>query len=307
MDTKALTAATQGCELVFHAALGFTYDRSRAAELEAAAVRGTENVLRAARAADVRRVVVTSSSVVFGYSSGPTPRDESRRPTQVSGENPYIIAKIRQDMRALELGRTLELDVVTACPAVCVGPHGTTLGPSNGLIIAYLADPFRLTFPGGCSVVAAADVAAGHWLLSQQGAAGEQYILSGQNLTWPELHRIVADLTGVERPRLQLNHTAAYLAATAGEVRSRLGGRVPLVTRDQAAMVGRYYWYDDAKARRLGYRPRPAREALAEAVSWLAMGPHVSRELRATLRLHDDVYAARQRETASRPGTEDVP
>jgi len=302
VDTKALTAAARDCELVFHAALQFTYDRSRTTELEAASLRGTENVLRAAHATGAKRVVVTSSSVVFGYSPGPTPRDESQQPTEVAGESPYIIAKIRQDARALELGKALDLDVVTACPTVCVGPHGTRLGPSNGLIVAYLADPFRLTFPGGCSIVAAADVAAGHWLLSQHGTAGEQYILGGQNLTWPELHALVADLGGVERPRLQLNHTAAYLAATVEEIRGGLGGRAPLATRDQAAMVGRYYWYDDAKARRLGYRPRPAREALAEAVSWLAMSPHVSRELRTTLRLHDDVYTARQHESADRLG-----
>ena len=306
VDISALEEAARGCELVFHTALQFTYDHRRADELEAAAVRGTENVLRAARAAAAKRVVVTSSSVVFGYGLEPAPRDESQQPTEAAGENPYVSAKIRQDALALELGKALNLEVVTACPTVCVGSHGTALGPSNGLIVAYLADPFRLTFPGGCNVAAAADVAAGHWLLSQHGTAGERYILAGQNLTWPELHRLVADLAGVEPPRLQLNHTATYLAATAEEIRARLNRRTPLATRDQAAMVGRYYWYNDAKARSLGYQPRPAREALAEAVSWLASSPHVSRQLRATLRLHDDVYAARLREAATRPDSESV-
>lgn len=298
----ALQDAARGCELVFHTALAFTYDQRRVAELQMAALRGTENVLRAARAAGVSRVVLTSSSVVFGYGLTPACRSESDQPAPAAGENSYVSAKIGQDARAFGLGRALGVEVVAACPTVCVGPHGTALGPSNGLVMAYLLDPFRATFPGGCNLVSTADVAAGHWLVSQHGTPGGHYILGGQNLTWPQLHALVADLAGVERPRVQLNHTLAYLAAAAEEIRARIGGHPALVTRDQAAMVGRYYWYDDGRARELGYRPRDARDALAEAISWLAMSPHVSRELRATLRLHDDVYAVRHRGGAAGPG-----
>jgi len=306
LDTTVLEEAAQGCELVFHTALGFTYDRRRAAELQAAALRGTENVLRAAHAAGVCRVVLTSSSVVFGYSLGPVPRSESDQPADAVGENSYVSAKIRQDRLAFDVGRAIGLEVVAACPTVSVGAHGTTLGPSNALIVAYLLDPFRLTFPGGGNVVSARDVAVGHWLVSQYGTPGEHYILGAQNVTWPEMHAIVADLAGVEPPRTRLNHTLTYLAATVEEVRARMAGRAPLTTGDQVAMVGRYYWYDDAKARRLGYHPGNARDALADAVSWLAMSPHMSRELRATLRLHDDVYAARQRDAAAGPGGKPV-
>lgn len=302
VDPTVLTEAAQGCELVFHTALGFTYDRRRAAELQAAALRGTENVLRAAHAAGARRVVLTSSSVVFGYSLGPVRRSESDQLADAAGENSYVNAKIRQDALALGLASSIGLEVVAACPTVCVGPYGTTLGPSNALIVGYLLDPFRLTFPGGGNVVSATDVAAGHWLVAQHGAPGEHYILGAQNLTWPEMHAIIADLAGVEPPRARLNHTLAYLAATAEEIRARIGRRAPLTTGDQVAMLGRYYWYDDAKARRLGYHPRDARAALAEAISWLAMSPHVSRELRTTLRLHDDVYAARQGHAVAGPG-----
>jgi dihydroflavonol-4-reductase len=155
-------------------------------------------------------------------------------------------------------------------------------------------------------VVSTKDVAAGHWLVSQHGTPGEHYLLGAQNVTWPEMHAIIADLAGVEPPRVQLNQTLTYLAATAEEFRSRISGRPPLTTGEQAAMTGRYYWYDDAKARRLGYHPRDARDALADAISWLAMSPHVSRELRATLRLHDDIYAARQRDAAAGLGSKPV-
>jgi dihydroflavonol-4-reductase len=292
-DATALAAAAQDCSLVFHTAMHFTYDRSRDSALDEAATRGTEHVLRAAHGAGATRVVVTSSSVVFGYGRPGEVRDETSPLSEEGGGSGYVAAKLRQDTGALALGRTLGLDVVVVCPTLTVGPHATTLGPSNGAIVAYLADPARLTYPGGCNIVAAADVAAGHWLAAQHGGAGERYLLGAENLEWPALHALIAELAGVDPPRGVLNHGLAYLAAGAEELRARVGGRAALVTRAQAEMVGRYYWYSHAKAANLGYQPRPARQALAEAISWLAMSRHVSRELRASLRLHDDVHALR--------------
>lgn len=304
-DHGPLQRAARGCEFLFHTAMPFTYDRRRDAELQAA-LRGTENALRAARAAGVRRVVVTSSSVVFGYSLEPEATAEWHPVASAATENTYVSTKIRQHQCALALGAELGLEVVVVCPAVAVGPHGTTLGPSNGLIVAYLMDPFRLTFPGGCNIVAATDVAVGHWLAAQHGEPGEHYILGAENLEWCGVHALIAELAGVEPPSIMLNHGLTFLAATAEEIRARLRGRAPLSTREQAAMVGRYYWYSDAKAQCLGYRPRPARQALAEAISWLAMSPHISRELRATLRLHDEVYVARRRLEARLPSRAEI-
>lgn len=289
----ALEDAARGCDLLFHTAMHFTYDRRNDAEL-ATAMDGAECVLRAAAAAGVRRVVVTSSSVVFGYNSTQEIHDESHPLSAIEGENAYVGAKIVQHRGVLELGRALGLDVVLVCPTVSVGPYGTSLGPSNGLIVAYLADPLRATYPGGCNIVSTVDVAAGHWLAAAHGVSGEQYILGAQNLEYSAVHALIANLAGVEQPRMKLGHGFSYLASAVEEVKARCAGRAPLGTREQATMLGRYYWYHHAKAQRLGYQPRPARAALASALSWLAASGHVSREIRATLRLHDDVYATRR-------------
>ena len=174
-----------------------------------------------------------------------------------------------------------------------VGPHGASLGPSNGLVTSYLADPLRLTWAGGCNIASVADVAAGHLLLAERGAPGQRYVLGGENLEWREIHALIADLAGVEPPRAAASAVACYSLAVAEEARARLTGRAPLATRAEARMVGRYYWYSHARAAALGYSPRPARQALAEAIAWLAASPHVSREARAGMRLSREVHAAR--------------
>jgi dihydroflavonol-4-reductase len=180
-----------------------------------------------------------------------------------------------------------------------LGPTSSRIGPSNGLIVAYLADPFGCTFPGGCNLVTARDVALGHLLIGEHGGAGESYLLGSQDLTWPQIHTIIAELTGVAPPRFELSQTLTFLAAAADELRATLNGRTALSTRDQASMVGRYYWYSHTKAAALGYAPASARDALIETISWLVASPHISREIRAGMRLAPEIYHYRSASTTS--------
>jgi dihydroflavonol-4-reductase len=289
---RDLDTACADCDVVFHSAARFAYGVD-AATLHATAVAGTANMLAACARMGVHRAVVTSSSVVFGHRETADCIDETAGLAGDKGEPPYVAAKIAQHRRALELAEQLKLDVRLACPAMTLGPTAGRLGPSNGLVVTYLADPFGCTYRGGCNLVAARDVATGHVLIAEHGVPGEAYLLGSENLTWQQIHAAIADLTGVAPPRLELNQTLAFLAATAEELRAAIGGRVPLSTREQASMVGRHYWYSHAKAAALGYVPASARAALIETISWLAASPHVSREVRAGMHLAADIHRFR--------------
>ncbi len=292
-----LAPLMKGADVVFHAAAHFAYAGHTADELERTAVEGTRNVLEAAAASHVQRVVLTSTSVVFGSSKTDQVRDENARLDWRNDdgfvEPPYVISKVKQDLTARELAASLGIEIVFVCPTMSVGPISTSLGPSNGMILAYLSDPWRLTYPGGCNIVSTKDVAIGHLLAAVQGIPGEHYVLGGENLTWIEVHTLIAELCGVERPKSRINHTLAFSAAIAEELAAFLQQRTPLATRQQARMIGRYYWYSNAKAAAIGFRPTSARNALARACAWLAESEHVSRDLRATMLLSREVYDAR--------------
>jgi dihydroflavonol-4-reductase len=292
--SEELDAACRGCDVVFNAAAHFAY-AGVTAELHRTAIDGTDAVLRSCSRQGVDRIVVTSSSVVFGYSKYKTIIDESAKCPEHSGEPGYVAAKIAQHQHSLRLAARLRLDVRLACPTVTIGPTHARPGPSNGAIIAYLADPFSSTYPGGCNLVAACDVAAGHLAIAESGIAGESYLLGSANMTWRQVHSMIAELAGVPPPRIELNHTTAYLAATGEEIRAALAGRTALSTREQACMLGRYYWYSHSKAAELGYTPKPARIAMVQALSWLAGSPHVSREIRTRMRLSPEIYRFRAR------------
>ena len=86
------------------------------------------------------------------------------------------------------------------------------------------------------------------------------------------------------------------MAAWAQELWSNISGEAPLSTREQAKMVGQYYWYDSSRLNNLGYAPMSSRQALAGAISWLVSSGHVPAAVRSTIQLSDEIYEIRQQE-----------
>jgi dihydroflavonol-4-reductase len=293
LEPDSVVAAARGCDVLFHTAAVFAYWGMTAKELERIAVDGTLNVLHAAHRAGVPRMVFTSSSVVLGSSARPLARDESFELDDQESA-PYVIAKALQERAAFVRAAELGVELIAVLPTMSMGPHGYRLGPSNGVIVSYLNDPFKSTFPGGCNVVSVRDVARGHILAAEHGTPGERYVLGSENLEWQEIHRMISELSGVSGPHWHANHTTSFLAASVHELAARVTRTSPLTTRTQARMVGRYFWYRHSRAAALGYNPRPARQALAEAISWMAASEHISRQTRSTMWLSHEVYQARR-------------
>ena len=296
LDQESLNAAARGRSVIFHAAAVFSYWGMNAEDQRYLAERGTRNVLQAARISRVRRVVVTSSSVVLGSTGGKHVLDEDN-PVDEPDPSAYTRSKVGQEAAAFKHGEELGVDVVAVLPTLVVGGFDYRLSPSNANIVNYLNDPFRSTFIGGCNIVSAGDVAVGHILAAQRGKAGARYVLGSENLGWPDAHGLISELTGTFGPSLVLNHTASYLAAAAAETSARLTGTRPMVTRDEAKMSGRYYWYSHQRIAELGYSPVSARQALAEAIAWLWVRSYITDPVMEKLKLSREVRSARERFT----------
>lgn len=293
-EPASLSAAAEGCEVLFHTAAIFSYWGVTGQELESTAVDGTIHALTAAARAGVRRVVLTSSSVVLGSSTRAISRDE-REASADEGAPSYFTSKVAQERAALELGGKLGLEVIAVCPTITVGPRDYKLVPSNAMVLHYLLDPFKMTWPGGCNVVDVRDVACGHRLAAERGTPGERYLLGAENLEWSLFHRWISELAGVPGPRVHVGCTQSYLTGAALELWAAFTRRPPSSTREQAKTVGRFYWYrHDKAARELGYAPRPGRQALAAAVAWLLASPHLPLEVRRRLRPAPETFAARR-------------
>ncbi len=121
----------------------------------------------------------------------------------------------------------------------------------------------------GLNVVHVDDVAAGHLAAFERGRAGERYILGGENMTLREILGEIAAITGRRPPRVRLPHGLVLPIAHLAEAWARWRGGEPFATVDGIRMARSTMFFSSQKARdALGYRPRPAVEALRDAVEW---------------------------------------
>jgi NAD dependent epimerase/dehydratase len=120
-DSAFLMKHIAGHETVFHLAalIAIPYSYVAAQSYVDVNVHGTLNVLEAARAADVSKVVHTSTSEVYGTAQF-SPITE-QHPLQ--GQSPYSASKIGADMMAESYARSFDMPVVILRPFNTYGPR----------------------------------------------------------------------------------------------------------------------------------------------------------------------------------------
>lgn len=121
LDARSVAGAVQGREVVFHlgALIAVPYSYRHPGEILAANVSGTYNVLEAAREAAVAKVVLTSTSEVYGTAQS-VPMDE-HHPLQA--QSPYAASKIAADQLGLSFWRSYDLPVTILRPFNTYGPR----------------------------------------------------------------------------------------------------------------------------------------------------------------------------------------
>jgi dihydroflavonol-4-reductase len=155
-------------------------------------------------------------------------------------------------------------------PSTPVGPGDVKPTPTGRVVVEAARGKIPAFVETGLNVVHVDDVAAGHLQAFEKGEIGERYVLGGENLGLSEILAEVAALRGGRAPRLRLPRRPLFPLAYAAEGWARLaGGREPLLTVDGLKMAAKPMYFTSAKAERdLGYSPRPARQALEDAVEW---------------------------------------
>lgn len=120
-DPHGVKTAMQGCDAVFHLAalIGIPFSYHSPDAYVDTNIKGTLNILQAARELDLERILVTSTSEVYGTAQY-VPIDE-KHPFQ--GQSPYSASKIGADRLAESFYRSFELPVSIVRPFNTYGPR----------------------------------------------------------------------------------------------------------------------------------------------------------------------------------------
>lgn len=257
----ALHQAAEGCEALCHMAAVVSQWRPRRQDFDEVNVGGLEQALAAAAARGIRRIVYTSSFLALPPAGGTTPlRANDYQRTKVEAE--HVAAAAARDGAPL----------VRVYPGVVYGPGAPTEGNLVGRLIA---DHLAGRLPGVIgpehiwSYADIDDVARGHVAALEQGRIGAQYRLGGENVPQMRLFETVRAITGHRLPR-RIPFGVARAIGLAEELRARISGRAPLLTRGTVEIFQHDWSLDSAAAvADLGYRITPLAEGLGRTVAAL--------------------------------------
>jgi len=263
--------AAAGCAYVLHVASPFPLNVPRHEdELIVPAREGALRVLRAARDAGVRRVVLTSSFAAVGYGTPYTGRPYAENDwteTAGTGVSAYVKSKTLAERAAWDFiareGGALELSVINP-----VGIFGPALAKDTSTSLEIVRRMMNGELPGlpnmVFGVVDVRDVADLHLrAMTAPAAKGERFLaVSGDFMSMREIAEALKSRLGERARRVPLRGLPDWLLRVVALFDPSVRQILPELSRPKNAT--------SEKARRvLGWEPRPREEALAASAESL--------------------------------------
>ena len=261
-DRRALTTAAQDVDAVCHTAALVSIWRPRPEEFDEVNVGGLKTVIDVCRTLKIPKLVYTSSFLA-------RPPAGATRPLSANDYQRTKAAAREVARAAAEQGSP----IVSLFPGVVYGPGASTEGNLVGRLIAdHLAGKLPgivgASLPWSFSYVD--DVAGAHVAALERGNAGAEYVVGGENAPQIRLFELVRQVVGGRLPR-QIPFGLADAIAWVEEVRTRLSGRPPLLTRG-AVEIFRHDWSLDSRdsVHSLGYRITPLEQGVRQTLAGMA-------------------------------------
>lgn len=224
-DTDTLACIFEGADVVFHCAAMLSVRKIMNDEITRINVTGTENIIRAVKMAGVPRLVHVSSIIVCGISEDGEPVDELHECNldKFGFNDSYTTTKRMSHEKVLDaVGKGL--DAVIVCPGYMIGPYDSK--PSSGqLLIDIVKKRLPLIPTGGNSFVDVSDVTRGMISAWEKGISGENYILTGYNLSYEQFINQAAQIACVKPPKRKLSYSTAKKFGRFGDFLELLSGK----------------------------------------------------------------------------------
>lgn len=271
-NISAIEKALQGCEQVYHLAAFARVWAKYSSVFYEMNVTATKNILDAARKAGVAKIVFTSTAAVMGPSKERPVKEDDPRANYPRNE--YEISKTAAEELCRSYVKDFGMNIVIVNPPRVFGPGiESESNAVSRLVKLYLQRKWKV-IPGDGkgtgSYVHVLDVVNGHVLAMQKGMTGERYILGGENISYNQFFKTLAEVSGIKVKLFKLPLSLMMFAGYAMMLRTKLTGKAPLLT---PVWIKKYYYdwsLSSEKAQReLGYTFRPFREGLKETVDWM--------------------------------------
>ena len=263
--------AVEGISEVYHLAGKVTRENENGREMYAVHVEGTRLLCEAAKAANVKSIVMSSSSGTIAVTKdGELVPDESYpSPLEIISRWPYYASKTYQEIAALEVFNGDGRRLVIMNPSLLLGPGDDRLS-STKVVLDFMARKISAVPSGGLSFVDVRDAAQAFRVAMKKGRHGERYLMGAANWNFERFFGRLSRLTKIAAPKFAL---PSGLMVKGSRLIDSLFKQWDMASPVEpgAIEMAQYFWYlNCAKAtRELGFRPRDPGETLHETVTYL--------------------------------------
>lgn len=268
LDSRAVSDAISGHDLVIHAAASTQVNPPRNEIIREVNIIGTRNVISACLQYKVRRLIHVGTANSFSPGDPDNPGKEDSRYIGYKYGLDYFDSKYEAQTLVLNAVATRELNAVIVNPTFMIGPYDTK--PSSGsLILAIRNKKIPIYTQGSKTYIAVKDAAVAIANAITLGESGECYILGNHHMTYKEVFELIAKSIGMRPPRFTLPSQLVILFGMFNSWFGRMSGQVSTVSKELALLSCEHHCYSGEKARRILQMPSTDLDiAIKECIQW---------------------------------------
>ena len=269
LQPETLVHALDGVDTVYHLAAIIAIMPGQETLMRRVNVEGTRNIIQAALAGGVRRMIYTSSIHALQRPPEGVTIDETLHFDVSNPAGDYDRTKACASLEVLKAVAENGLDAVIVCPTGVIGPHDYRRSEMGELIRDWMGKKPSVMIEGFFDFVDVRDVARGHIQACEKGRRGAAYILGGERVSLEWMWRMVRQVVQIPASLIKIPLPLARFAAWFTPFYYRLAQSTPRFTSYALETVRSNSHISHARAaRELGYQPRSLASTLDDTVRW---------------------------------------
>ena len=265
------------CDAVIHAAADTALWPARSQAYIDTNVKGTRNVMEAAKKASVKRGIFVSTANALGFGTLEKPGTEETPPRFQQYGIGYMETKYEAQELVLKEAHDNGYPFLVVNPTFMIGPRDYK--PSSGRMVLALALGKVPGYPvGGKNYVYVGDAATAIANALEAGRPGECYILGNENLTYQQMFKKVAEIVGANPPRLAIPPLATKAFGILSTISASIFGVTPKVSYKMARVSCDGHYFSAKKAVKELQMPQTSIEtAIQECYEWFKTNGYLSK------------------------------
>lgn len=246
-DSIALQEALAGVTGIIHTAGMVSFNPRNAAKVFQTNTFGTQNVVNAALASGITRLLHVSSVAALGRQKDQPEADETSKWVESPLNSYYAQSKYNAELEVFR-GQEEGLRTVIINPSVILGYSNWDKSSSQLFKYAWQQKPFYMG--GVMNFVDARDVARAALQLFDSAIENERFILNAGSVPFKTLFDTLAGNFGKKGPFIKVDKPFLAPLAALESFRTRITGTEPIITRETARLAGTHYYYSAQKIKK---------------------------------------------------------